>query len=177
MTQQTMFATKKGSVLKKKQKEENLQLAICKYIKLQYPSSIFSCDLASGLRLPIHIGAKHKAMRSSRGLPDLFIAQSREKVEYREVKLFKDEEYKKAEVVKYCGLFIELKREDVVLIRPKDAKVITKGEKKLRLKGDWYDDHIEEQAIILQRLRNEGYKAEFACGFLEAKKLIDEYLQ
>jgi len=32
MTQQTMFATKKGSVLKKKQKEENIQIAICEYI-------------------------------------------------------------------------------------------------------------------------------------------------
>lgn len=168
MTQQTMFATKKdsleypGSVLKKKQKEENLQLAICKYIKLQYPSVIFSCDLASGLRLPIHIGAKHKAMRSSRGLPDLFIAHQKSNFDM---------------LTAWGGLFIELKREDTVLIRPKDAKIISKGEKKLRLKGDWYDDHIEEQAIILQRLREQGYKAEFAVGFEEAKKIIDDYLQ
>jgi hypothetical protein len=156
MTQQTMFATKKGSVLKKKQKEENLQLAICTYIKLQYPNVIFSCDLASGLRLPIWLGAKHKAMRSSRGLPDLFISEP---------------------TFKYSGLYIELKREDVVLIRPKDAKVISKGEKKLRLKGDWYDDHIEEQAIILEKLRQRGYRADFAVGFTEAKKIIDDYLQ
>ncbi|WP_156424553.1 hypothetical protein [Arthrobacter sp. EpRS71] len=38
------------------------------------------------------------------------------------------------------------------------------------------DEHLEEQAIMLQRLRDRGYKAEFAVGFQEARKLIDEYL-
>ena len=29
---------------------------------------------------------------------------------------------------------------------------------------------------MLERLRQRGYEAHFACGFDEAKKIIDEYL-
>jgi len=140
MTQQTMFATKKGSVLKKKQKEENIQIAICEYIRLQFPKVIFMCDLASGMKLPIWIAAKNKKMRSSRGLPDLFIAQPHDY---------------------YGGLFIELKRES----------------SRLKNGGIAKSEHHDEQEAILARLRELTYKAEFACGFEEAKKLIDEYLQ
>ena len=60
------------------------------------------------------------------------------------------------------GLFLELKRE------------------KTRLKkksGEWASEHIAEQAIILQRLQNRGYKAEFAIGFDQATQMIDEYLK
>lgn len=42
--------------------------------------------------------------------------------------------------------------------------------------GDFASEHIVEQADILERLRFRGYKAEFAVGFDEAKKLIDDYL-
>ena len=59
------------------------------------------------------------------------------------------------------GLFIELKREGTRL-KKKDGK--------------WASPHIEEQADVLDRLTFRGYRAEFACGFEEAKKLIDNYL-
>lgn len=59
---------------KRKKQEEKLQLAVCDYLRAQYPNVIFTCDLASGLKLPIHLAARHKRMHSSRGLPDLFIA-------------------------------------------------------------------------------------------------------
>ncbi|KUM38979.1 hypothetical protein AR689_07445 [Arthrobacter sp. EpRS71] len=62
----------------------------------------------------------------------------------------------------YPGLYMELKRE---------GTVIYKQDGTLRK-----DEHLEEQAIMLQRLRDRGYKAEFAVGFQEARKLIDEYL-
>lgn len=140
MTQQTMFATNKGSILKKKQKEENIQLAVCAYIKSQYPKVIFMCDLASGMKMPIWIAAKNKKMRSSRGQPDLFVAQPHEY---------------------YSGLFIELKTEA----------------SRLKSGGIAKSEHHDEQEAILQRLRDLTYKAEFACGFEEAKKLIDDYLQ
>lgn len=145
MTQQTMFATKKGSVLKKKQKEENIQIAICEYLKLQYPSVIFTCDLASGMKLPIWIAAKNKKMRSSRGLPDLFIAQGK----------FRTNE------PSYNGLFIELKRES----------------SRLKNGGIAKSEHHDEQEAVLARLREQCFMAEFACGFDEAKKIIDDYLQ
>lgn len=63
---------------------------------------------------------------------------------------------------KYPGLFIELKAEGVKLYKVDGT---------LRA-----NEHFEEQAIMLQRLRDRGYKAEFCVGFIEARKLIDEYL-
>ena len=62
----------------------------------------------------------------------------------------------------YKGLFIELKAPDVVLY--KQDGTLRKNE------------HIESQAEMLQKLRDRGYKAEFAVGFDAARKLIDEYL-
>ncbi|WP_307089469.1 hypothetical protein [Arthrobacter sp. B2I5] len=62
----------------------------------------------------------------------------------------------------YPGLFIELKADGVELYK-KDG-TLRKNE------------HYEEQAAMLQRLRDRGYKAEFAVGFVQARKLIDEYL-
>jgi hypothetical protein len=62
----------------------------------------------------------------------------------------------------YPGLFIELKADGVTLYK-KDGTLRK-------------DEHLEEQAAMLQRLRDRGYKAEFAVGFAAARKLIDEYL-
>lgn len=62
--------------------------------------------------------------------------------------------------VVYNGLFLELKRER------------TRLKKK---NGEWASEHIAEQAEVLERLQFRGYRAEFAVGFDEAKKLIDEY--
>lgn len=138
----------------KGKKEESVQIAICNYIKLRYPDVIFTCDLASGMKLPIWIAAKHKAMRSSRGLPDLFIAHCKEERTFS---------HSSESVIFTSGLFLELK---------KDGVSIYKKDGNLRK-----DEHLEEQAAILERLRNQGYKAEFAVGFEEAVKIIDEYLK
>jgi hypothetical protein len=75
---------------KNQKKEESLQLAISKYIKLQYPDAIFNCDLASGMRLPIHIAAKAKAQRSSRGQPDLIILEPKGQYKALCIELKKD---------------------------------------------------------------------------------------
>lgn len=69
-------------------KEESLQISICNYVRLQYPSVIFMCDTAAGMKLTIGNAVKAKKMRSSRGQPDLFIAKP---------------------VGKHSGLFLELK--------------------------------------------------------------------
>lgn len=62
----------------------------------------------------------------------------------------------------YSGLFIEIKR-DISEVYKKD----------LTFKKD---DHIEEQAAMLGKLKSEGYAAYFGCGFEHCKKLITEYL-
>jgi len=135
-------------------KEEKVQLTICKYLKVKYPNVIFTCDLASGLHLPIWISALHKKMRSSRGMPDLFIAHP------------KRPNFSATTVAEsfdgYKGLFIELKNESVVVYK-KDGSLRA-------------DKHLEEQAAILKRLSGLGYKAVFACGVDEAIDIIDEYL-
>jgi hypothetical protein len=133
-------------------KEEKVQLAVCDYIRRKYPNTIFTCDLASGMKLRIHVAAMHKRMRSSRGLPDLFIAKAS----------VKSDETGKA-YKRYNGLFIELKREGFAVFK-KGGKAVRAGK------------HLEEQYEVLQALEEEGYKAVFACGFNEAVKIIDEYL-
>lgn len=61
----------------------------------------------------------------------------------------------------WSGLYIELKKEGTHLKKKN---------------GDWATEHIAEQAKVLEDLRSRGYCAEFAVGFEEAKKIIDEYL-
>ena len=119
--------------------EEKLQIAVCKYLKLQYPDVIFTAE-SSGLKLTIGQAVIAKQLRSSKGLPDLMI--------------FEPNKY-------YNGLFIELKKEGT------------------RLKnGDMPSTkHIKEQEHILCSLFAKGYYACFACGFDEAKKIIDNYLK
>jgi hypothetical protein len=75
-------------------KEEQIQIAVCNYLKLFYPDVIFTCDLSSGMKLTIGQSVKSAKMRSSRGLPDIMILEPRGEGEFR-----------------YCGLMIELKSE------------------------------------------------------------------
>lgn len=64
---------------------------------------------------------------------------------------------------KYSGLFIELKKEGVRIYK-KDGTLVS-------------DEHIREQYDMLEQLRRRGYAANFACGFDEAKALIDRYMR
>jgi len=60
------------------------------------------------------------------------------------------------------GLFIEIKKAGTRIFK-KDGTLVA-------------DQHIREQFDVLEQLRKRGYMAEFACGFDEAKKIIDGYL-
>ncbi len=62
----------------------------------------------------------------------------------------------------YNGLFLELKKD---------------GFKLLKKNGDFVNEHIKEQAEYLKSLNNKGYLAVFACGFDEAKRILDGYLR
>ena len=61
----------------------------------------------------------------------------------------------------YHGLFLELKDYGVEIYRKN---------------GNYVNDHYKAQAECLVALENEGYIARFACGFDEAKAIIDNYL-
>lgn len=63
---------------------------------------------------------------------------------------------------KYHGAYIELKKAGTRIYK-KDGTLVA-------------DKHIREQFDVLEQLRKRGYMAEFACGFDEAKRIIDEYL-
>jgi len=119
--------------------EEKLQIAVCKYLKLQYPDVIFTAE-SSGLKLTIGQAVIAKQLRSSKGLPDLMI--------------FKPNKY-------FHGLFIELKKEGTRLKNGAMPNTI----------------HIKEQREMLLKLSKLGYCAIFACGFYEAKNIIDSYLK
>jgi hypothetical protein len=70
--------------------EQNLQISICEYLKLQYPHVIFFSE-PSGLRVSMGQAKILKRMRSYGKLPDLFIAFPNGK---------------------YHGMFVELKTEE-----------------------------------------------------------------
>ena len=80
--------------------EEQTHIAICKYIKLQYPNIIFSSE-SSGLRVTISQAKRLKAMRSCSGLPDIMIFEPRRS---------------------YYGLFLEVKKEGSVVFK-KDGTI------------------------------------------------------
>ena len=61
----------------------------------------------------------------------------------------------------YHGLFIELKKE---------------GTRLWKKDGSAASEHIAEQLKVLGSLADRGYRAMFACGFNEAKEVIDKYL-
>ena len=63
---------------------------------------------------------------------------------------------------KYHGAYIELKKAGTRILK-KDGTLVA-------------DQHIREQFDMLEQLRRKGYVAEFACGFDEAKEIIDNYL-
>ena len=69
--------------------EENLQIAVCNYLRAQYPKVLFNSDL-SGIKLTMGQAVKAKKLRSSKGFPDLVIYEPRGN---------------------YHALFLELKRE------------------------------------------------------------------
>ena len=56
--------------------EEGEQIALCDYIKLQYPKVVFTSD-HSGLRVTKGLQQKIKRLKSSNGIPDLLILEAR----------------------------------------------------------------------------------------------------
>lgn len=156
--------------IKKFDSEENLQVMVADYLRLQYPNVLFHSDYGSGVNLTISQAKIQKRLNGGRrAWPDMFISKPKE-IGWMEI----GDNFVPTKWLH--GLYIELKKDGTKLKREKDCKKILKSETKLRKAGDWWDKHIEEQAETLEQLRKDGYKAEFAVGFEQAKQIIDEYL-
>lgn len=132
-------------------KEEVIQQQLADYLRLQYPDVIFHSDFGSGTKLTMGQAVKQKRLNGGkRAWPDMFIA----KPFWGKIG--------GNDMCHYCGLFVELKRE---------------GTRLYKKNGEWASRHLAEQEDLLIGLRKQGYKAEFAVGFDEAKDLIDAYLK
>ena len=134
-------------------KEETLHLRVCDYLRKNYPDVLFRTDFSSGMKMTPGQAAKHKKFQKSRAWPDLFIAESGV-VKFKEDNLIIN--------LRKNGMFLELKADGVKLYK-KDGTLRK-------------NKHIEEQAEMLEKLRNGNYYAEFAIGYEDAIKQIHEYL-
>lgn len=130
--------------------ETQVQEQLAEYLRFQYPDVMFHSDFGSGVKLTPGQAARQKRQNGGRrAWPDMFIAEPMPRCV--------DGSWN----YEYHGLFIELKKP---------------GTRLKKRDGSWASKHIEEQYDVLDRLRFRGYEAEFAVGFDEAKKIIDEYL-
>lgn len=129
--------------------EIQLYEQIAQYMNLQYPSVPYHFDL-SGLWTPSHKLRNLYGRLNKRAWPDLFIAAPK-------INVYPSNDFS------LNGMFLELK---------KDGTVLYKKDGTMRL-----NPHHQEQAAILESLREQGYFAAFAVGFDEAKMLIDNYLK
>ena len=141
--------------------EADLQVQVADYLRLQYPSVMFHSDFGSGIKLTMGQAIKQKRQNGGRrAWPDMFIAEGIV-VDDERGQFYKGSYYPLKHV--YLGLFIELKKAGTRIYK-KDGTLVA-------------DQHIREQFDILEQLRKRGYMAEFACGFDEAKRIIDKYLR
>lgn len=131
-------------------KEIEVQAMVADYLRLHYPGVLFHSDFGSGIKLTMGQVVKQKRLNGGRrAWPDMLIAEPMPRCV--------DGSWNH----EYNGLFIELKKE---------------GTRLKKRNGEWASEHIAEQSQVLQALQDRGYKADFALGFDQAKRLIDDYL-
>ena len=144
--------------------EADLQVQVADYLRLQYPDVMFHSDFGSGIKLTMGQAIKQKRQNGGRrAWPDLFIAEPRGVKASCKVIQPEDRVIREAHFTEQKhGLFIELKKAGTKIFTKKGTLVS--------------NEHIREQFDMLEQLRRKGYVAEFACGFDEAKEIIDNYL-
>ena len=140
--------------ISKANSEHALYEQIARYLQIKYPDVIYRFDLAADLKLTLGQAARHKRLHPKRGYPDLFIAKSKYIVRV-------EIDHKLIPTKWLHGLYIELKKD---------------GTRLKKKNGEWASNHIAEQAKTLESLNRKNYKAVFAVGFEQAKRIIDNYL-
>jgi hypothetical protein len=124
-----------------KRTEWQEQLAFCKWLKMQYPQVRFRSDIQSAGKLSPQMQNIKSIIDPFRGWPDVTIYHKRGN---------------------YCGLMIELKRENSGLYL-KDGSLSN-------------DKHVQEQNEVHEFLRHNGWYVVFAEGMADAKVKFEEYL-
>ena len=144
--------------------EHDLYAMLADYLRYNYKDIIWRFDLAADLKLTIGQARKHKRLQQHRGYPDLFIAEPRGvKAECKVIEPSDGSVIEEAYFIEQKhGLYLEIKKAGTRIFK-KDGTLVA-------------DEHIREQFDVLEQLRKRGYMAEFACGFDEAKRIIDGYL-
>lgn len=139
--------------------ETDLYEQIARYMNLKHPGVLYHFDL-SGVWTPSHKTRNLYGRLNRRAFPDLFIAYPTNHVLYFNSPVI--HENTGEPLMADHGLFIELKREGTRIYR-RDGELVA-------------NEHIREQAAVLEELRKQGYAAEFAVGFDQAVSIIEQYL-
>ncbi len=133
-----------------KQEEQNISLQVAEYLKLR--KILYRFDLAADLKLTMGQAMRMKKLQMDfKGYPDLFLCEPR---------------------VGYHGMYIELKKNKSEVFL-KDG--ITYKKKKIK-RGNQVYDHIQEQVLMQERLRDKGYFVVWGFGFEDTVEKIDLYL-
>lgn len=140
--------------------EAQIYVKIAEHIRDHYPDAIFHFDYGSGTKLG-YKQAREQALLNQRSFPDLTIAEA---------------VMMPGTTLVYYGFYLEVKRAGVKLHRTKDQTRISKYDYKVRQEGDWWDAHIEEQAMTIRKLRHKGYVAEFGVGLDDCLQKVDSYM-
>lgn len=134
--------TAKVVKLNTKRTEWQEQIAFCKWLKLQYPNIRFRSDIQSAGKLSPSMQNIKSIIDPFRGWPDITIYLKNRN---------------------FCGLMIELKRENSGLYL-KDGTLST-------------GKHVQEQNEVHDFLRANGWQVVFAEGMADAQLKFKEYLK
>ncbi|MCM1218179.1 MAG: hypothetical protein NC548_27150 [Lachnospiraceae bacterium] len=164
--------------------EAQLQEAVAGYLVTKYPNVLFHSDYGSGIKLtPGQAAVQKRQNGGRRAWPDLEIAQPKRWNRTCDLPFFIKDKYDEYGDYLYFGKkrmdSSYLGRPSISLVYQASGLYIELKKDGTRLKkrnGSWATEHIAEQAEVLDKLRRRGYCAEFAVGFDEAKRIIDEYL-
>jgi len=126
----------------KAKREWTHQLNFCKWLKQTHPEIRFRSDVQSAGKLSAQMQNIMQILDPFSGWPDVSIWVARSP---------------------YCGLMIEMKRENSGAIL-KDGS-LSKGK------------HVQNQHQVHEFLRGLGWKVEIAEGCEEAKKVLESYLK
>lgn len=120
--------------------EDKVYEAVAEYLKKVWPMVLYHFDFGSGLKMGWAKAKQQKRLQSEQAWPDLAILKP---------------------IGRYHGLFIEIKKEDVVVFK-KDGTLRS-------------NEHLQEQYECILQLRMEGYAAKFAIGTDDVIKTIENY--